>query len=55
VLQSTTARFDRGRLVEGFRRAGGDEVAAIAERVHGGDSLAVTAEEWARCWRPFGP
>jgi hypothetical protein len=21
----------------------------------GGDSLAVTAEEWARCWRLFGP
>jgi pimeloyl-ACP methyl ester carboxylesterase len=55
VLQSTTARFDLGRLVEGFRRAGGDEVAAIAERVYGGDSLAVTGEEWARCWRLFGP
>jgi pimeloyl-ACP methyl ester carboxylesterase len=55
VLQSTMARFDLGRLVEGFRRAGGDEVAAIAERVYGGDSLAVTAEEWARCWRLFGP
>jgi pimeloyl-ACP methyl ester carboxylesterase len=32
VLQSTFARFDLGRIVEGFRRVGGDEVAAIAER-----------------------
>jgi pimeloyl-ACP methyl ester carboxylesterase len=55
VLQSTMARFDLGRLVEGFRRAGGDEVAAIAERVYGGDSLGVTTEEWTRCWRLFGP
>jgi pimeloyl-ACP methyl ester carboxylesterase len=55
VLQSTHARFDLGRIVAGFRRAGGDEVAAIAERVYGGDSESVTAEEWARCWRLFGP
>ena len=32
VLQSAMGRFDLGRIVEGFRRAGGDEVAAIAER-----------------------
>lgn len=55
VLQSTHARFDLGRIVEGFRRAGGDEVAAIAERAYGGDSQSVTAEEWARCWRLVGP
>jgi pimeloyl-ACP methyl ester carboxylesterase len=55
VLQSTMARFDLGRLVEEFRRAGGDEVAVIAERVYGGDSVSVTPEEWARCWRLFGP
>jgi proline iminopeptidase len=55
VLQSTMARFDLGRMVEGFRRAGGDEVAAIAERVYGGDSTSVSAEEWATCWRLFGP
>lgn len=55
VLQSTTARFDLGRIVEEFRRAGGDEVAAIAERVYGGASLSVTPEEWARCWRLCGP
>jgi pimeloyl-ACP methyl ester carboxylesterase len=55
VLQSTTARFDLGRLVDGFRRVGGEEVAAIAERVYGGDSRSVTDQEWARCWRLVGP
>jgi pimeloyl-ACP methyl ester carboxylesterase len=54
VLQSTHARFDLGRIVEGFRRAGGDEVAAIVERVYGGDSTSVTPEEWVRCWRLVG-
>jgi hypothetical protein len=48
-------RFDLGRVVEGFRRAGGDEVAAIAERVYGGDSRSVTRDEWGRCWKLFGP
>ena len=55
ILQSTTARFDLPRMVEEFRRAGGDEVAAIVERVYGGDPAAVTAEEWARCFALFGP
>jgi len=55
VLQSTTARFDVGRLVEELRRLGGDEVADIAERAYGGDGQSVTDEEWARCWRLFGP
>jgi pimeloyl-ACP methyl ester carboxylesterase len=55
VLQSTMARFDLGRLVEEFRRVGGDEVAAIAERVYGGDRQSVTAEEWVLCWTLFGP
>ena len=55
VLQSTHGRFDLDRIVEGFRRAGGDEVAATAERVYGGDGGSVTDEQWARCWRLFGP
>lgn len=54
VLQSTNARFDLARIVEAFRRAGGDEVAEIVARVYGGDR-SVTAEEWARCWTLFGP
>jgi proline iminopeptidase len=55
VLQSTFGRFDLRRIVEGFRRAGGDEVAGIAERSYGGEGPPVTREEWARCWRLFGP
>jgi pimeloyl-ACP methyl ester carboxylesterase len=39
----------------GIARVGGDEVAATAERVYGGDSLSVTTEAWDRCWRLFGP
>ena len=54
VLQSTHARFDLERIVEGFRRAGGDEAADIADRVYGGDSQSVTPEEWAPCWRLVG-
>ena len=55
VLQSTYARFDLNRVVEEFRRAGGDEVAAVVERVYGGDSVSVTPDEWAPCWELFGP
>jgi pimeloyl-ACP methyl ester carboxylesterase len=55
VLQSTYARADLERIVAEFRRRGGDEVAATVERVYGGDSLSVTPEEWAPCWRLFGP
>jgi pimeloyl-ACP methyl ester carboxylesterase len=55
VLQSTTGRFDVPRLVEEFRRRGGDEVASIVERVYGGDSRPVSPEEWAPCWKLFGP
>jgi proline iminopeptidase len=55
VLQSTFARFDLGRIVEEFRRRGGDEVAAIAGRSYGDDDPPVTDEEWDRCWSLFGP
>ncbi len=53
VLQSTNARFDLDRLVEGFRRVAGDEVAELARRDYGGDD--VTIEEWARVFAAFGP
>jgi proline iminopeptidase len=53
VLQSTMARFDLARLVEGFRRFGGHEVARLAERDYGGDP--VTDQEWARVFAAFGP
>jgi len=55
VLQSTMGRFDLARIVERFRREGGDAMAAVVERVYGGDSASVTPEEWAPCWRVFGP
>jgi proline iminopeptidase len=53
ILQSTMARFDLDRLTEGFRRAGGDEVAELARRSFG--EGPVTPEEWARCFAVFGP
>jgi pimeloyl-ACP methyl ester carboxylesterase len=53
ILQSTMARFDLDRLAEGFRRAGGADVAELARQDFG--VAAVTAEEWARCYAVFGP
>ena len=53
VLQSTCARFDLDRLVEGVRGVAGDDVAAIARRDYGGDP--VSDDEWARVFAAFGP
>jgi pimeloyl-ACP methyl ester carboxylesterase len=53
ILQSTMARFDLGRVVEGFRTAAGDRVAALARRDYSGDD--VSAEEWAEVFAAFGP
>jgi pimeloyl-ACP methyl ester carboxylesterase len=53
VLQSTMARFDLERLVKGFRRFGGDEVAEIARRDFGGDP--VTDAESDLVYAAFGP
>jgi pimeloyl-ACP methyl ester carboxylesterase len=53
ILQSTMARFDLTRLVEGFRRFGGDEVAELARRDYDGDP--VSDEEWAKVFAAFGP
>jgi pimeloyl-ACP methyl ester carboxylesterase len=53
LLVSTAGRFDVQRLVEGFRRAGGGDVAEIASRAYHGER--VTDEEWARCRELFGP
>jgi pimeloyl-ACP methyl ester carboxylesterase len=53
VLQSTYARFDLARLVDGVRRIAGDEVAELARRDFGGDP--VTDEEWARIFAAYGP
>jgi proline iminopeptidase len=53
VVQSGFARWDPPRLVEGFRRVAGDEVAEIARRSYAGDP--VSDEEWARVLSAFGP
>ena len=53
ILQSTNARFDLERLVEGFRRFGGDDVAELARRDYGGDELSD--RDWARVFAAFGP
>lgn len=53
ILQSTMARFDLPRLVDGVRSVAGDRVAHLAERDYAGDS--VTDEEWAEVFAAFGP
>jgi pimeloyl-ACP methyl ester carboxylesterase len=53
VLQSTMARFDMARLIDGFRRFGGDAVAELARRDYAGDG--VTDAESARILAVFGP
>jgi pimeloyl-ACP methyl ester carboxylesterase len=53
ILQSTMARFDLERLIAGFRRYAGDEVAALARRDYSGD--AVSEGEWAQVFAAFGP
>ena len=53
ILQSTMARFDLARLVDGFRTVAGAEVAELARRDYSGD--AVTDDEWSRVFAAFGP
>ena len=53
ILQSTMARFDLERLADGFRRFGGDEIAELARRDYGGET--VTDAEWDRVFATFGP
>jgi pimeloyl-ACP methyl ester carboxylesterase len=53
VVQSGFARWDMPRMVEGFRRVAGDEVADIAGRSYSGET--VSDEEDARVFSVFGP
>jgi pimeloyl-ACP methyl ester carboxylesterase len=53
VIHSGFARWDTPRLVEGFRRVAGDEVAEIARRSYAGEP--VSDEEWGRVFAAFGP
>jgi proline iminopeptidase len=53
IVQSGFARWDLARVVEGFRRAAGDQVAEIAGRGFGGEP--TTEEEDDRVFAAFGP
>ena len=53
ILQSTMARFDLGRLVDGFRAVAGDTVADLARRDYGGSP--VSQQEWDEVFKAFGP
>ena len=53
VIQSGFSRWDASRVVEGFRRVAGDEVAEIAGRAYAGES--VPDDEWALVASAFGP
>jgi proline iminopeptidase len=53
IVSSGFARWDPPRMVEGFRRVAGDEVAEIARRSYAGEE--VPDEEWARVFAAFGP
>jgi len=53
VVQSGFARWDAARVVDGFRRVAGDEVAEIAARSYAGSE--VSDQEWARVYAAFGP
>jgi pimeloyl-ACP methyl ester carboxylesterase len=53
ILQSTMARFDLERLVEGFRAAAGDDVAELARRDYSGEP--VSDAQWAQVFAAFGP
>ncbi len=52
IVQSGFARWDPPRLVEGFRRAAGDEIAELAGRAYRGDE--VTDDESDRVFAAFG-
>jgi proline iminopeptidase len=54
VLAGTMARWDLARLVDGFRRVAGDDLAEIARRDFSGDDT-VTPEQSARVYGAFGP
>jgi pimeloyl-ACP methyl ester carboxylesterase len=53
IVSSGFARWDPPRMVEGFRRVAGDEVAEIARRSYAGEE--VPDEQWARVFAAFGP
>jgi proline iminopeptidase len=52
IVQSGFARWDMPRMVEGFRRVAGDEVAELAGRGYSGETLSD--EDEARIYSVFG-
>jgi proline iminopeptidase len=52
IVSSGFARWDHDRLVEGFRRVAGDEVADLADRSYLDEDVAD--DEWARVYAAFG-
>lgn len=52
IVQSGFARWDPPRLVEGFRRVAGDEIAEIARHGYAGED--VPDEQWDRVYAAFG-
>lgn len=55
VIQNGFARFDHARIVEQFRRFGGEDIGDIVQRSFGGGGEPVTEDEWARVWAVYGP
>lgn len=53
VVTAGFARWDHSRLVDGFRRVAGEEVAALADRDYLGEE--VSEEEGSRVFAAFGP
>jgi proline iminopeptidase len=53
VVLGGFASWDHARLVDGFRRVAGDEVAALADVSYTGGE--VTDEEWEQVFAAFGP
>jgi pimeloyl-ACP methyl ester carboxylesterase len=53
IVSSGFARWDPLRMVQGFRRVAGEEVAQIARRSYAGEE--VPEQEWARVFAAFGP
>ncbi len=53
IVLSGFARWDMPRMVEGFRRIAGDDVAELAGRSYVGED--VSDEEWAPVFAAFGP
>jgi pimeloyl-ACP methyl ester carboxylesterase len=51
IVQSGFARWDHERMVEGFRRAAGDEIAAIAARSYAGEDVP---DDGGRVYAAFG-